>query len=136
MAWNDKLEKIKEYTDPEGLKYLQMWQNQNYPVDKALQIGDLKAVAKIGRETIPVAKSLIPHVKDEKLQKYLTNAVNRVEKFIGTLEAGGSNMRSLHNYFVSESKNMGGVLVALINTVVDLVDDVGGLVGDVLNSLL
>lgn len=136
MAWNGKIDQMRKYTDPEGLEYLQMWQNQNYPVDKALRNGDLKSVAKLARETVPYMKKLIPHVNNENLQKYLKNAIVRGEKFIETLEADDTNMWTLHNFFESESKNMSGILGALVGAVVDFVGDVGGLVGDVLDSII
>lgn len=141
LAWNDKLDKMKPYTDPVGLKFLQLWQNQNYPLDTAFRNGDMKSVIKIAQESIPYAKNLIPHVKDKNLQLYLKNAVIRVEKIVEKLESdGSSNMWTIHSYFQSESKNMGGILGALVGAAVDLavdlVDDVGGLASDVLHSFL
>lgn len=72
MAWNDIIDEIRKYTNPEGLVYLQVAQNEVDPVDKALRNGDLKGVVTIIRKLLPYLRSLVPHVNNAGLQKSLT----------------------------------------------------------------
>lgn len=136
LGLNDILDELKKHTDPEGLPYLQYWQSQIEPTDKAMKNGDLAGVAKIFRNVEPYIRNLVPYLKDKNLQKSVSAAADRGLKVTDEIEAGGSNMSNLSDFFESESKNVAGILKALLKTVVGLVGDVGGLVGNVLGSLL
>lgn len=129
LAWNGILDRMRKHTEPEGLEYLQLWQNLVDPIDKAFKSGDLDGVAKILRGSIPHLRKLIPHLKDKNLQNSVEDAADRAEKLIEKLEADGPNMTAFDKFFESESNNMGGILGALVDTVVDLV-------GGLLDSLL
>lgn len=97
-----------------------------------MKSGDLVGALKICRKCVPYLRQLIPHVNNANLQKYLNDTANRIEKFL----ASGPTMWALHTFFSAESKNLGGILGALVGAFVHFVDDVGGLVGNVLGSFL
>lgn len=134
MAWNDIIDEIRKYTDPEGLVYLQVAQNEVDPVDKALRNGDLKDVVTIIRKLLPYLRSLVPHVNNAGLQKSLTSMGGRAEKFANAFDSGGLTMWALNSFLLSESSNLGNILTALLHAVNGLLKDFGGVVDGLLGS--
>ena len=126
---------MKKYADPAGQELIQLMQNEHDPLEKALESGDLNSVAKILRKVIPIARDIIPHIKVENLQKFIKNAADHAEKVVEKLEAGNGNMSAIDNLMKSESTGLGGILGALVDTVVGLVGKVGGVVNNVLGAL-
>lgn len=124
MKWIAVFKDIREQTAPEGLPHIDYWMSQVPPVDVALRNGDLKGVATIFRDVIPVIRKLIPHLKDKKLQERVAALATNAENVVKTLELEGANMSSLNGFFESESKNLGDILRALIGAVVKVVNSV------------
>lgn len=56
-AWNSSYDKVREYTEPDGLESLQAAQDFLAPIDQELREGDLIGALKLARECIhrPVA---------------------------------------------------------------------------------
>lgn len=136
MAWHRIADETAKHTDPDGLQYVKILRNEIDPFDKALRNNDLKTAAKILRKVIPYTRRLIPHLNNTYLQIAFKGLTDRNEKFLGTFDSDGATISSLNTFLVNESKNLDGILGAIVDTVVDLVGDVTDLLGDILGGLL
>lgn len=134
-GWNAVFNKVREFTEPEGLDALQAAQNLLVPVDEALRKRDLSAALKLARECSQLFNKFIPHVTNKDLQQYLIDGNVRIGHFIDSVEKQGPTLFAVNTFLTAEFKNIGGVLKALLLKVGNLVHNVTSLVGGVVHNV-
>lgn len=115
---------MKKHADPVGLECIEVLKNEVIPIDTALINGDMVAVAEILSKILPYVRKMVPHLKDENLQKTIENTADEAEKIIAILEAGGDNISEFNTFMESITVNLSSILTALVDRVVNLVDNV------------
>lgn len=127
-------DKVREYTEPEGLESLQAAQNLLIPIDEALRKRDLKGALKIARKCIHYFDQFIPYVKNKDFQQYLINGNIRMAKFVESVDKQGPTLFVLNHFLTAEFKNLGSILKNLLGRVGHLLGGVLHGVGDLLKG--
>lgn len=92
----------------------------SYPLERALSSGNIDGIMDQYDKTLTIAKNLVPHVKDYKLQTNLSDRIKDFEDLVGKLRSGEKNVHNIQGLLNKISDN----IAATVNHVVSAVHDV------------
>lgn len=133
QTWRSLLYKLYSDVPPEYYSHVQQLIDSSYSLERTLGTGNIDGIMDEYGKSIDIAKNLMPHVKDTKLQSILSDRIKDFEELVNRLKSGEKNGHTIQGLLDRISDNVATtvnhVVGAVHNVVKGIIDGIFNLIG-------
>lgn len=110
QSWRSLLYKLNGEVAQENYPLVQELIDLSYPLEKALNSGEIERIVDSYNKNLETAKKLVPFVRDPKIRTILSERIEDFEGLVGKLRSGENNVNNIQSFLNTISETIATAL--------------------------